>query len=307
MLFSSGVFGPLSLLLGMAMLFGCGRERDENTSGPDLNVPILETGAGGRVTIRHRELTASWWLRFPEAAGTPDSLAFYPTRTQDDTISWQEYDERTFGYRWRPAQQMREATSDDAAIRPVLAVAAHLRPSADRIDLTIELENLSNGVLTGVWSDGGDLQSMTARFIDDSYSHTFIRTATGLTRLSETPRTQGIRCTYVFEPSWYETPIFKKYENFWGRSSTQPTSAFIAVASEDGVGAVGIGYDHAFKLMQNSDRHRCIHSGPLFGTLEPGERKMRRGVILFGKTVQEIFERFESLGFRPDPAPPNPG
>ena len=305
MQFQSRTLSGSTLVLGLGTLLACGGRPDTGRPGAFGQVPVLETGAGGTVTIHHEGLDASWSLRFPEAAGTADFLAFYPTRTRDDTITWQEYGEGTLGYQWRPSEPAREETPGDTAIRPVLAVAARLRPSPDRIDLTIELENVSPGVMVAVWSDGGDLQSLTERFIDECYSRSFIRTAVGLTRLSETPRTKKIRCTYVFEPAWYETPMFKKYEGYWGRSPTRPTSVFIAVAAKDGEGAVGIGYEHAFKLMQNSDDHRCIHSSPLFGTLQPGERKTRRGVILFGRSVPELFERFEALGYLPDPAPPN--
>lgn len=276
----------------------------ENSLGEDISVPIVETGPKGSVTIHHRNLDASWVLRFPEAAGTPDSLAFYPSQRESDHIEWMKFDDQTLSYRWLPPKPLSELGAEDEEISPVLAVAARLRLSVDRIDLTIELENVSEGMLTGVWSDGGDLRSMSARFTDDTYSRTFIWTAVGMTRLSEIDRTQDLRAQYVFEPSWYETPIFKTVESYWGTSTARPTSPFIAVAAKDGKGAVGIGFDHAFKLMQNSDQHRCIHSGPLFGTLKPGEKKVREGVILFGKSVQEIFERFQSLGFRPDPAMP---
>ena len=52
--------------------------------------------------------------------------------------------------------------------------------------------------------------------------------------------------------------------------------------------------------------HHCMHSAPFFGDLAPGEVRVRRGVILFGSSAEELFRRFAKLGYRPDFTPPEP-
>jgi hypothetical protein len=110
---------------------------------------------------------------------------------------------------------------------------------------------------------------------------------------------------YVFQPGWRETRVFRNWESYWGRSDVRPTSGFIASISNDGTGAVGIGHEHCIAVARNSiDGHRCAHSMPYFGTLLPGQEIVRRGVILFGRSAEELFDRFETLGYRPDSAAP---
>ncbi len=159
--------------------------------------------------------------------------------------------------------------------------------------------------LEQVFSDGGCLRHQSSHFSGNEHLRTYIKIAQGLMRLSDIDRSQNIRCCYPFEPAWYENPYFKTFESFWGRSRSRPTSGFIGCEASDGSGAIGIGYRHAMHLLQNSDdEHHCLHSGPLFGTLKPGEKRTRRGVILFGRTVEELFSRFETLGYPPDSTPP---
>ena len=56
----------------------------------------------------------------------------------------------------------------------------------------------------------------------------------------------------------------------------------------------------------DADSRHCMHSAPFFRDLEPGEARVRRGVILFGSSVRELFQRFAKLGYRPDLTPPEP-
>ena len=48
------------------------------------------------------------------------------------------------------------------------------------------------------------------------------------------------------------------WEYFWRRSRIRPTTGFVASIAADGHGAVGIGFDQAYGLPQNSDEHHCM-------------------------------------------------
>ena len=154
---------------------------------------------------------------------------------------------------------------------------------------------------------GHCFSAKTAQFFDDHYARTYIMTSSGLTPLSKTDRSHKIRCRYLFNRLWYDSGPFTDpaLESFWGRSHTEPTSPFIAALDSEGRGAIGIGFDHSMGLLQNSDsEHHCMHSTPFFGTLGPGQTAQRKGVILLGADVRELFDRFQALGDRPDFTPP---
>ena len=244
----------------------------------------------------------------PSTVGTDEALLFYPVMRVGD-VEWTDHGDGWVGYHWEPPAADRDKEEIESGVNGRkytygVSVTAKMKVKEDRIDLIIEITNLTKELLHNVWSDGGDLQHHTARFIDKDYTRTYIKIADGLIPLSATGRTTGIRSRYLYNREWYETPIFRKYEYFWGRSDALPTSTLIASESRNGVGALGIGYEHAFKLMQNSDNHNCMHSGPLFGTINPGETKVRRGVIIFGGSARALFDRYEKTGYRVDPSGP---
>jgi len=47
-----------------------------------------------------------------------------------------------------------------------------------------------------------------------------------------------------------------------------------------------------------------MHSTPYFGDMQPGEAITRRGVLLFGATVEELADRFQKEGLTIHTAPP---
>ena len=272
------------------------------------DIPVLQTQSSQWVTISHSGLAASWRIQFPEAVGAADvfHLVWHPI-----SVHWRAHPDGAISYDWQASGEwIREASEKvdlrGFALKPGIALQARMRASSNRIDLSLRLENLSDAPLRQVWCDGGDLQHQTERFIDRDASRTFIRTAGGLERLSETDRTQRIRALYVFDPLWYQARRVRTWEYFWGRSDTRPVATLVAAEAAEGGGAVGIGYEHAIGLMQNSDSHYCMHSAPFFGDLAPGEARVRRGVILFGSNAAELFQRFAKLGYRPDFTPPEP-
>ena len=270
---------------------------DRETARKDPNTPVLKTRDTQQVLITHPALDAKWTLEIPEAVGSADVLVFYPPINLDNKV-WNEYDDGTIGYDWEPDAAAHKRVRGRERFDAAVGVSVRLKPSPDRIDLAVYVKNVSNRDLKQVWSDGGCLSSgPTARFHDLGCSRVFLKTTRGIMPCSETRRTRKVWCAYVFSPAWYDTPIFT--HDPWGRSDTCPTSAFLARQSRTGGGAIGIGYEQAMKLMQNSDGHQCMHSGPFYGTLKPGEQKVRRGIVLFGDTVEEVFKSFEPLGYAP--------
>ena len=115
----------------------------------------------------------------------------------------------------------------------------------------------------------------------------------GVTPLDRTDRTIPIRTKYFFDRSWFEEPATHAYEFFWGRSKTRPAAPWIASRASTGGGAIGIAWEQCIGVRQNSDpSHRCMHSSPYFGDMQPGEAITRHGVILFGDTVEELVGPF---------------
>lgn len=289
------------LLCGAQTLLGAG-------GAPQDDLPVLKTDGSQYVIVRHKGLDAEWLLRLPEVIASDETYYMVWERI---AVQWKEYGNGEIGYEWKPSPEWLHRAQHYSEIvrlpvRSGIGVAVRMRPSLKRIDLSIALTNLTDKPLQDVWSEGGCLAAQSQRFFDDDASHTYIETARGLTQLSQTDRSRNVRCRYAFEPKWYGTPIFTNMEWFWGRSAVRPTSAFVAALATDERGAVGLGWDHSRAIWQNSDNeHHCMHSEPYYGTLAPGQTVMRRGVILFGQSVPELFKRFEALGYRPDPTPPS--
>jgi len=270
------------------------------------DLPVLRTNGSQFVTVEYPPLQAQWLYRFPESVGSTDTfyMTFEPISTE-----WKNYGNGETGYEWEPSQNWLERAQKlisfigNYPIRPGVHVSVHMRPSPQRIDLSLAVTNLTQRTLLGVWSDGGCLGARSSQFFDEHYSRTYIMTSDGLTPLLKTDRSRGIRCRYLFNRLWYDAGPFTdpSLVSFWGRSNTHPSSPFIVALASNGRGAIGVGFDHSMGLLQNSDsEHHCMHSCPFFGTLHPGESAQRKGVILLGVGVSELFQKFEVLHYRPD-------
>ncbi len=275
---------------------------------PQSDFPVLKTDGTQYVVVQNKDLDAEWLLRLPEVVATNDAYYMVWERI---AVKWNSYGDGEIGYEWKQSPEwlqraQRYTEIVHLPVRSGIGVAVRMRPSLKRIDMSIALTNFTDKLLEDVWSEGGCFAAHSQHFFDDDASHSYIKTAQGPTQLSQTDRSQKVRCRYAFEPKWYDTQIFKTMEWFWGRSDVRPASAMVAAVATDDRGAVGIGYDHARAVWQNSDsQHHCMHSEPYFGTLQPGQTVERRGVILFGQTVPELFQRFEALGYRPDRTSPS--
>lgn len=251
------------------------------------------------VYVSNDEMNAKWGIRIPEWVACERGGFSFPS-----LIHWKKRKDRTYRYEATLKYARRKDHGERSNSSRIMAEGFHLsvgvQPDHEKIDLTIELRNTSNEVFKRVIADGGCFRHQSQEFFDDHYERTYIETDRGLVPLNNTDRSMGIRCIYFFYPEDYNHPHYpREMEWFWGRSSTRPTSSLIATQDMSGRFAVGIGYEHAFLLSQNSDDyHHCMHSSPYFGTLNPEERRVRRGVILFGQDVKQLFRRFDELGFQ---------
>jgi len=257
-------------------------------------------------SILNDHMNVQWRIQIPEVVACDQG---YFLHWPDFKVDWKKRKTGAFTYEWETsfkyAQSQMEFGHRDNRGNPLtptmlqgLRLRVGVRPDRDKVDLTIELQNTSDGVFRGVWAEGGCFQHQSQEFIDDRYERTCIKTEKGLVSLNKTDRSMEIRCAYVFYAEDYENPMVRRYEWFWGRSNVRPTSALIATQDISGKFAVGIGYEHAFLILQNSNSHHCMHSAPYFGTLNPKEKCLRRGVILFGEDAEELFKRFDELGFQ---------
>jgi hypothetical protein len=247
------------------------------------------------------EIAGSWQIRFPEAVGTVDSFyLLWPYAPE-----WKPLRAGGWMQIWEATDAWLESTRRSPGLRGIqlrqgLRVTARMTPAPGAVHLELEIQNLTKHPIQGLWSDGGCLGAITENFIDPDGASSYLRMNSGIQPVSTLPRSVPIRCRYDLDAAWADAPIFQRWEDFWGRSSARPRSSLIANRSRNGAGAVGIGFDQALLIIQNSDAsHRCMHSGPSFGSLRPGEKRLRRGVILFGDSVSDVFRRFGSLGYGP--------
>jgi hypothetical protein len=276
--------------------------RIAGAAGPPEEAVVTELQPEGTqwVRITHPGFKATWRAQVPEDFITAEALYLV---WHNISVEWKKYEAGEIGYDWEASESwIREAQqatdTRGLPIRGGVRIGVRLRPFPQGVDLSLKLTNLTGKFLKQVLSGGPCLQHQTERFIDNDASRTYIKTARGVTCLSEIDRTERIRCLYLFDSHWYNMKQVATWEWFWGRSRTRPASGFIASTAADGKGAVGIGFDQAYGVMQNSDAHHCMHSCTYFGDLKPGGETERRGVILFGASVADLFARFERKGYR---------
>ena len=259
-----------------------------------------------RVLIFHDGLQAEWQLRLPEVVAAREGTFLSFPRTR---MIWRVDAEGRWGYDWQTTDEYAAWAYQQIGKRLHMIVGMEISPRMKvrpgRIDLTLRLRNVSGGSFHDVTADGGCLQHHTERFFDDDHSRTFMLTGQGVTSLDRTDRTNPVGAKYFFDPAWFDEPATRAYEFFWGRSNTRPAAPWIASRANTGSGAIGIAWEQCIGLRQNSNpSHRCMHSSPWFGDMQPGQAVTRRGVILFGATIEELAKRFQEEHLTIHSAPP---
>jgi len=259
-----------------------------------------------RVFLFHDGYQAEWQIRFPEVVSAREGTFVTSTRPR---MKWREYEGGMLGTDWRPDETYSREAYEKMGRRLTMIqgmeISPRIKTGSDRIDLLLHVKNVSNSPFHSVSADGGCLQHRTERFFDTDLSKTYLLTKAGLTPLSQTDRSIAIRAKYYFNRAWFEMNDVKAYEFFWGRSETEPAGALIVSEAKPGPGAIGIAWDACIGVRQNSDpSHRCMHSSPYFGHIQPGQSVTRRGVILFGETARRIEARFRRENLKPYPGLP---
>jgi hypothetical protein len=254
-----------------------------------------------RVFLFHDGYQAEWQIRLPEVVSAREGTFMTSARP---SMKWREYEDGTIGTDWRPdeaySREAHEKMGRRLTMIQGLEISPRLRVGPDRIDLSLRLKNVSGRPFHSVSADGGCLQHRTERFFDQDLKTSYMLTAAGLTPLSETRRSIAIRSKYFFNPAWYDMADVKAYEFFWGRSETRPAGALIVSEAREGSGAIGIAWDRCVGVRQNSDpSHRCMHSSPYFGEIQPGQTVSGRGAIFFDDTARKIADRFRRESFKP--------
>ena len=266
----------------------------------------LKTSPDYRLFITNKLYQAEWQIRIPEVIDAREGTFLTSVRP---SVTWRTFPDGSVGYDWSGqtnyAAEVRKAAGDRIQIVTGLTISPRIKVNSNCVKMELTLKNISTQPLHDICADGGCLAHRTERFFDDHFTNSFIFTVAGLTSLSNTDRSAGIRAKYFFHPAWFESRTTKAYEFFWGRSTTRPAEALIVSGAREGKGAIGVAWDNCLGLRQNSDSsHRCMHSSPYFGDLKPGEAATRRGVIIFGDTVPEVVATFRGRSFRVYERPP---
>jgi hypothetical protein len=280
----------VSLLLNCALLLA-GFSEGEAPLSQSAGSIVVQPTETNFVRIENRAWESAWLLQFPEFVTTSEGAVLCWPRI---TVQWKHLPDGWLGYEWAPPDDYPShaksgGDSITAAFFKDVRIGARLRPHPDHVELELTVTSIAAQPIQYVVSDGGCLQALTPAFRDEEHNRTFLSVGNRIVSLSELDRTVPIRSRYVTDSTWFEEPFLRSFEFFWGRSSGRPTSALIGTIAGDGRGAVGIAFDQAFTLSQNSDSHYCIHSSPLFGEVRPRQNVTRRGVVLFAPDIQRLF------------------
>jgi len=246
------------------------------------------------VDIEHHDWNVKWSIQFPEAIDCSQGAIMAWPRI---TMPWRRLGEHAWGFTWQP---------DEAYVRAVLArdlktndglpqydrfalgarLDTRIAVEDGRVSLSLTLTNTGDHPLTNVRSEGGCFQARSEAFKDgDEVARSFVCVGRTMTSMAAIDRTVPIRCLYVTDPA-RDTG---KFQWFWGKSRTLVDSpAMVGAVSRDGGRAVALGYENAIDAMQNADDHHCLHSGPSFGSLAPGQSVTRCGWVLFGSDIHAL-------------------
>jgi len=266
---------------------------------PHEAVPVLRTDGTNIIRIDHPGLGASWNVHLPEDV---ESFTTVYLTDKPKRVIWEQFAGGAIGYDWELPSGAVPEVGDNLSGFPLgsgLRVSVRLTPGPGQVGIRIELANHTESPIENLISYGGCLQHQSPQFFDDEGSRSFMRTEDGMTALSTTDRTHPTRCLYLVHRNLYEVPMIQAWESHWGRSNTRPTTSLVAVSDKQKTAAIGIGFEQALSVSHSGAPQNCVHSGIDFGNLAPGETVARRGVILFGHSVEELFDRFDRLGFSP--------
>lgn len=228
-----------------------------------------------------------WAIQFPEAITSARgfSMSWEPIHPE-----WEPRGDGAWGYDWRTTDEyVRGFRTPDYHFVLGLALRADIVAGDGEVSLSLTITNETDEPFGDVRSDGGCFQARSDAFRDDeevARSHALVDGR--MTAMSGLHRTLPIRTCYRAACD-RETPIGAP--DFWGDSNALvDVPAIVGAVSADGSRAVAISYENATRALQNADEHHCLHSYPLFGTIQPGESVTRRGYIVFGDDLQSLAE-----------------
>lgn len=245
------------------------------------------------VDIEHRGWGARWSIQFPEAIESAEGTIMAWPRVEP---RWRALGPGAWGYTWEPTGEYAEsvlaknlkATDGSPQYHTFVPARLDTRIAVEDggVSLKLTLTNTGARAVTKVRSEGGCLQAKSDAFRDgEEVARSHVRVGGAMTSMAKLDRSIPIRCRYVIDA----THVARQFEWFWGRTQTMVDGpAVVGAVSRDGSNAIALGYAHAAEAMQNADDHHCLHSGPYFGTLAPGESVTRRGWILFGEDIHAL-------------------
>lgn len=265
------------------------------------------------VEIRHPEWGSVWQFQIPESIACvegwildfPELEVDWTTGGAQTTEVWA--DPPSWSYTWcgdseyAEAQDHRQKTQGaESYVKPFIAgirLDVRLWSTSDAVAVSLAITNESGRELTDVSCDGGCLQARSREFTGPNEAdRTHLIGETSTVSMSSVPRTHGVRCMYVTDPSAYDRPPLDEGEWFWGRSSFTPEYPVTVGMQNDSADRwVVFRYTHAAAGSANSDDHHCIHSRPSFGSLAHGATAERRGAIVFAPSVDSAVSRLNEV------------
>ena len=247
------------------------------------------------VDIEHREWGTRWSLQFPEVLeSSAGAIMAWPAIRP----TWQGLGDGAWGYTWRPpadyvaqiaALKLTKEDGQPQYTRFVAGAELQARIATDgrEVALSLTVTNTGSQPLSDLYSEGGCFQARSEAFRDgDEVARSYILSGGVMTSMAALHRTNPIRCHYVA----VSRRDISAFEWFWGQTKAVVDSpVVIGAVSRDGQRAVVLGYEQSTEALANADEgHHCLHSGPCFGDLLPGQSVTRRGWILFGDDVHTL-------------------
>ena len=207
---------------------------------------------------------------------------------------------------WQAAEDGRSAVLDvESTTIPGTRVKGMAKVAgADRIELTIRVENGSTTVMPGLWPMYCFQYRQLTGFPQwqDNFKHTYVIIDGKVVALADVEtqtadtRVKGAAVRGVPQPR------NKFADRYGGVIEEGIDRAIIAVTSLDGRRKVVVAWTPGQAMLSNS-RIPCMHADPYYGPLKPGESLEANGVVIFTEEpVEEVMLGLMKAGVGAPPA-----
>jgi hypothetical protein len=258
-----------------------------------------------RVAIFHDGYQAEWQLRLPELVDSREGAFLTFIRTP---MEWRTTEPGVIGYDWEPTERYSTEAYEKTSLRRTMIqgmrIAPRMKAEGDRIELWLHLTNRSKETFHEVYSDGGCLQHRTSRFIDEKYERSFIVTASGLTPLTRTHRSKGIRAAYFFGPPGLTCRRTRPTTTSGDVATLGRRARWSSPRQRMAPGPSGFSGTTAWAYVRTPTPPTTACTPRLTSATSGLARRSRAGDILFSDTAEDVLRKAKGQRLKPHRDPP---